>query len=399
LQDYNEPQRSQILDYLFKPNFGASLDIIKVEIGGDCQSTSGTEASHMHSRHDLGCGRGYEGWLLAEARKRNPKILTWGLSWGVPHWIGEGPFALDAAASTAPTSTSSAPAYYFSQDNIGYQTQWLKCINDTIGIEVDFMGIWNERPYGPMSYTIALREAFDRAGFHNTKIVLPDGAGIGQTLVDQLNTNASFSQAVYAVGQHGSKIDWTGKTFKQKYWCTESEVSNGWPAAKSWGPTLNQNFIGTNQTSTTSWSLLWSVPEALSPYQNRGAMMASTPWSGYYYVDPTIWMHAHWTQVTEVGWTILGVATGGSGYFDGGWQNGTFVSIVSPDKQDFSIVLERLHARTAVNVTLQLVNLPTKPLVLWKTNALEYFQRDTSQTVLAPNSSGEVTLCLDSESM
>ena len=30
LRDYREPQRSQILDYLFKPSFGASLDIIKV---------------------------------------------------------------------------------------------------------------------------------------------------------------------------------------------------------------------------------------------------------------------------------------------------------------------------------------------------------------------------------
>ena len=30
LVDYPEPQRSQILDYLFKPNFGASLQILKV---------------------------------------------------------------------------------------------------------------------------------------------------------------------------------------------------------------------------------------------------------------------------------------------------------------------------------------------------------------------------------
>ena len=33
------PQRSQILDYLFKPKFGASLHLLKVEIGGDGQST------------------------------------------------------------------------------------------------------------------------------------------------------------------------------------------------------------------------------------------------------------------------------------------------------------------------------------------------------------------------
>ena len=128
LCDYKEPQRSQILDYLFKPQFGASLDIIKVEIGGDCQSTSGTEASHMHSRDDLGCGRGYEGFVLTEALRRNPSIKTWGLSWGVPAWISEGSF-----------NSSS----YFTKDNIRYQTQWLKCIKETTGITIDYIGIWN----------------------------------------------------------------------------------------------------------------------------------------------------------------------------------------------------------------------------------------------------------------
>ena len=39
LYDYPEQQRSDILDLLFKPNFGASLHILKVEIGGDGQST------------------------------------------------------------------------------------------------------------------------------------------------------------------------------------------------------------------------------------------------------------------------------------------------------------------------------------------------------------------------
>ena len=33
LYDYPEPQRSDVLDFLFKPNFGASLHVFKVEIG------------------------------------------------------------------------------------------------------------------------------------------------------------------------------------------------------------------------------------------------------------------------------------------------------------------------------------------------------------------------------
>src|SRR5205807_9768430 len=46
LIDYPEPQRSQILDYLFKPGYGADLQILKVEVGGDTNSTSGAEPSH-----------------------------------------------------------------------------------------------------------------------------------------------------------------------------------------------------------------------------------------------------------------------------------------------------------------------------------------------------------------
>ena len=42
LIDYPEPYRSNVLDFLFLPRFGASLHMIKVEIGGDTQSTDGT---------------------------------------------------------------------------------------------------------------------------------------------------------------------------------------------------------------------------------------------------------------------------------------------------------------------------------------------------------------------
>ena len=45
LPDYPEAQRSQILDFLFKPSFGASLQMLKVEVGGDLLTTDGSESS------------------------------------------------------------------------------------------------------------------------------------------------------------------------------------------------------------------------------------------------------------------------------------------------------------------------------------------------------------------
>ena len=53
LIDYPEAQRREILDYLFKPHYGAALHHLKVEIGGDTQSTDGTEPSHARTRDEF----------------------------------------------------------------------------------------------------------------------------------------------------------------------------------------------------------------------------------------------------------------------------------------------------------------------------------------------------------
>src|SRR3954452_22660965 len=74
LIDYPEPQRSDILDYLFKPGYGAGMQIMKVEIGGDTTSTPGAEPSHEPTRGSVNCDRGYEWWLMGQAKARNPNI-------------------------------------------------------------------------------------------------------------------------------------------------------------------------------------------------------------------------------------------------------------------------------------------------------------------------------------
>ena len=46
------------------------------------------QASHMHTKTDLNYNRGYEYWLMVEAKKRNPNVKTYALSWGTPAWVG-----------------------------------------------------------------------------------------------------------------------------------------------------------------------------------------------------------------------------------------------------------------------------------------------------------------------
>ena len=92
LSDYPAAQQQQVYDYLFKPGYGADLQILKVEIGGDTNSTDGSESSIEHTSGSVDCNAGYEWSLMQAAKARNPSIKLYALAWGAPGWIGGGNF-------------------------------------------------------------------------------------------------------------------------------------------------------------------------------------------------------------------------------------------------------------------------------------------------------------------
>lgn len=43
----------------------------------------------MRTPDEVDCTRGYEWWLMAEAKERNPEIAFYGLAWGAPGWFDD----------------------------------------------------------------------------------------------------------------------------------------------------------------------------------------------------------------------------------------------------------------------------------------------------------------------
>jgi hypothetical protein len=120
-------------------------------------------------------------------------------------------------------------------------------------------------------------------------------------------------------------------------------------------------------------------------------MLATEPWSGYYRVDGTIWMLAHWCQFTQVGWKLLAVDTGGSGELAGG---GRYVTLVSPNQSDVSIVVDYLTSTsTSLPIDVSFSHLPSGvKLAVWRTDGDAQFQRvDT----LTPQPNGSVFLVVE----
>jgi galactosylceramidase len=351
LIEYAEPYRRQVLDYLFKPRYGAGFQHLKVEIGGDVNSTDGCEPSHMHTRRDLNYQRGYEWWLMKEARVRNPRLFLDCLEWGAPAWIGNGEF--------------------YSQDNADYIVKFIQGAQSAHQVQIDYVGIWNETRAN-MGWIKRLRRALDRRQLQRVQIVAADDIN-RWNLAEVLETDPELARAVQVVGVHYPKYQSTPAAQRcgKPIWANEDGPWKGnWAGAGALAKLYNRNYLEGRMTKTIIWSPITAYYDNL-PLPGSGVMKANTPWSGHYTVQPALWATAHTTQFAEPGWTYLAGAA--EGLLPTG---GSYVTLKSPNGADFSVIIETIDAQETQTVTFRITGgLAAAPLHVWRTLPSEHFAR------------------------
>ncbi|MFC9329223.1 ricin-type beta-trefoil lectin domain protein [Kitasatospora sp. NPDC057015] len=350
LIDYPEPQRSQILDYLFKPGYGAALQVLKVEVGGDTNSTDGAEASHEHTAGVVDCNQGYEWWLMAQAKARNPNIKIYGLSWGAPGWIGGGNF--------------------WSQDMINYLMSWIGCASGH-GLTVDYLGGWNERGYDKGWYE-NLHSTIAAKGYP-TKVVGDDSSY--WAITDDMVSDPTFAASIDVVGQHypcgylGSYASCpssanalsTGKPL----WASENGSQDYNTGATAVARAINRDYIDGKMTSYMNWPVVAALYPNL-PFSTDGMSLANQPWSGAYSIGRTTWVTAQTTQFAQPGWQYIDSA---SGYLGGQQANGSYVTLKSTNNSDYSSIIETVDAKSAQTVNFSVTGgLSTGQVHVWATN-------------------------------
>jgi hypothetical protein len=333
LVDYPEPQRSQLLDYLFKPGYGAAMQILKVEVGGDTNSTSGAEPSHQHTAADLNCNRGYEWWLMEQAKARNPNIKLYGLAWGAPGWIGNGNF--------------------WSTDMVNYYVSWLDCAKNSHGLTIDYLGGWNERGYDKAWYE-SLNSTLSSRGYGNVQIVADDTSF---NPANDVVSDPAFAAAVDVLGSHyvcgyrGSQSTCPSSANAvasgKKVWASENGSDDYNAGAPALARGINRGYLDGKMTAYINWPVIAAITPNI-PFPTMGVAVSAQPWSGAYSVGKNAWVMAQTTQFTAPGWRYLDSA---SGFLGGNRANGSYVSLRSPSTGDYSVVVETVDATAAQTFT------------------------------------------------
>ena len=325
LKDYPKLQRSQIMDMVYKPMFGASVSALLVEIPGDGNSTQGSMPSHSHYRGDYNFERGYTWWVMREAQQRNPHLALDATAWSAPAWVGS----------------------FWSDDMVDYYIAWMRGLREVHGLELDALGCHNEKGWNA-DFAKHLRRAMNERGFSNVRL---HGFGNwGESKMDfvkAMQEDRELADALDAVCAHTySEIPLTKEqrtaieAMGKHIWNSEDHVyRKGFDCLISIVKCFNENYIVSGATRIINWYDIAAVYPREPYSQDPAMLLAREPWSGHYEVREALWGYAHYGQFTQVGWQYVDE---GCRMLDGG---GSMVTLRDPATNDYSVIFETKDAK------------------------------------------------------
>ena len=383
LMDYkteNPDAYWEIMNLLFKPDYGAGLTHVKIEFGTDVNSSSGTEPSIMRSADeeaDVTRGAGF--MFAADALSINPDITVDLLRWGEPKWV------TDAFDESTEAGHAARYKWYKAAIDKAYDTYGIKFThisadaNEADKIDTDWI----------IYFADSLKnETDERYDYGEIKIVASDEVGswkISRAMME----NEELKNAVDILGEHyNTWADKNAKTLNTEYgkeiWYTEGVASTN--IAKL---AVNSNGSGINGTNGAldvcnriingyynGRMTMYEYQPAVAAYYSgakyfpKSLINAQNPWSGYYEADCGIWTSAHFTMFIKNGWRYVDSACYGDGKEAHAISETTnnYMTVTDTETGDYTIVICN-DSEEQRNYTFTLENMEKAdvPIYVWET--------------------------------
>ncbi len=350
LMDYkaDHPDRYyEILDRIFGAE-GVGVNHLKLEMGSDINSTSGTEPCIMRYENeipDVTRGAGYQ--LAADVKKRYPDVTLDMLYWSEPAWVTK------------------------SEDVYAARYKWYKetlvAAYNTYGLKFDYVSLSrNERDIEPEWIKYAAQrlkaETDCPYDFSAIKVVAADEENawwIAQIMAD----DEDVRNAVDIVGSHyTSHASDNAKLMSDKYgkeiWFSEGSPPMNY--AKGASRFNGSGLSGINGALDIANRIVAMYPcgrMTLYEYQpvvsayydgvtfcHKALINAAEPWSGYYTLESGYYMSLHFSRFFRKGWSFVDNAcyndskVGGDGHalVDTMYS---FMTACNPETGDYSTVI------------------------------------------------------------
>lgn len=370
----------QIMRLLFQPDYGAGLTHVKIELGTDVNSSSGTEPCIMRSADETGDVTRGAGFLFAaDALTIQPELTVDLLRWGEPKWVTDA-FAYGQEAGFAARYRWYKAAIDQAFDTYGIRFSHISAdANEAANVDADWI----------VYLSNALKHETDtRYDYSAIRIVASDEIGTWQ-IADAMLRDPALRDAVDVLGGHYNTWASADALLLKEQYGKEIWYSEGIAPTNIAKLSVNSNGSGLNGTNGAldvcnriingyyhGKMTMYEYQPAVAAYYSgakyfpKSILNAQTPWSGYYEADCGIWTSAHFTWFAKKGWRYIDSACYGDGkenhYIVETSNN--YMTLTDPETGDYSIIISNDSPNTrSYRFTLEHMRKADAPCFLWET--------------------------------
>ncbi len=321
LLDYKAQQPeayAELLEYLFGDT-GLKINHLKVEMGADINSSSGTEPCVKRTEDEpADVTRGAAYILAHDAKEVNPDLTLDMLWWSEPLWVTKSEDVYAARYKWYKETLDAAYEKYglefdyvsATRNERAADNNWIKYLSRALKSETDCpydyskikivageeVCTWNAADH--MLEDEELLQAVDVVGSHYTSWSTENA----QKLAEEYGKELWFSEACppmeYAQGTHRFDSSQTGLSEINGMLDVANRFLTMYPGGKmslyEYQPAVAAYYSG-------------------GTYSQKQLILADEPWSGHYLLDAGFFMALHFSQFYDKGWAFIDDACFGDG--------------------------------------------------------------------------------------